>query len=373
MDNRFDDIFNSPDNEIFQVVFFPDRIYHSRYLNASISTRYRYDVTEVRSKSDITILKGGVYLDEVFLTHFLRIEYKASKLVETTRESGRTLRDKVMIENIKLVEHNISVASVTLNYSKQVQAYQSEIWETLEAPVGNQHDAKILNLMGKRGSITRLRPFSKPLKKIKSIITIEISFKEFDFDLPYGYKIAATSAAVDNNYLRSYQVPNQNNPTVAVNSYLISFQRGWYLDQKNIPPVTYNNPLMSADNPENRDDNVVNMRWILQRELGGNLIYFHEVELPPGNVEGTHQHLGSEELYYFYAGEGEVYMAVDDDPTTDGFPQTDRPIFQLDDQPCRILPATPGVVVYTKSGGFLGVKNTGTEALKFVAFAYHSN
>ena len=50
--------------------------------------------------------------------------------------------------------------------------------------------------------------------------------------------------------------------------------------------------------------NVMGMRWIIQRELGGTIVYFHQVELPPGAVEGTHQHVGSEELYYFIEGEG---------------------------------------------------------------------
>jgi len=371
MDKRFDDIFNSPDNEIFQVVFFPDRIYHARYLNASISPRYRYDVTEVRSKADITILKGDIYLDEVLLTQFLRIEYKATRLVEIAREYGRSLRNKVMIEKILLPEFKTSAQSVTLNYSNQVQAYQTEIWGTLESPPGKTHDANILNLMGRHGSITRLRPFSNALKNTKNIINIEISFKEFELDLPYGYDI--NNPAIDNNYSRSYQVPNKPDPTIPANNYRLSFQRGWYIEQNNITPVTYNNPLMDKDNPERSADNFVNMRWILQRELGGNLIYFHQVELPPGSIEGTHQHLGSEELYYFYSGEGEVYMAVGDDPATNSFPETDRPIFQLDKQPCKILPAKPGVTVFTKSGGFLGAKNTGTTVLKFVAFAYHSN
>jgi len=58
MDPRFDDIFNKPENQIFQVVFFPDRIYHAQYLNATESQRYRYNVTEVRNKLDIGVLRA---------------------------------------------------------------------------------------------------------------------------------------------------------------------------------------------------------------------------------------------------------------------------------------------------------------------------
>ena len=49
MDARFSDIFDRPENTIFRVVFFPDRIYHAQYLNATRSPRYRYNVREVRA------------------------------------------------------------------------------------------------------------------------------------------------------------------------------------------------------------------------------------------------------------------------------------------------------------------------------------
>ena len=45
-------------SDIFKVVFFPDRIYHDQYLNATRSPRYRYNVHEVRGYVDITVLKG---------------------------------------------------------------------------------------------------------------------------------------------------------------------------------------------------------------------------------------------------------------------------------------------------------------------------
>jgi hypothetical protein len=48
MDPKFNGVAATPENEIFKVVFFPDRIYHAQYLNATRSPRYRYNVTEVR-------------------------------------------------------------------------------------------------------------------------------------------------------------------------------------------------------------------------------------------------------------------------------------------------------------------------------------
>ena len=77
--------------------------------------------------------------------------------------------------------------------------------------------------------------------------------------------------------------------------------------------------MMDGENPERRDDNIIAMRWLFQRELGG-LVFFHEVTIPPGNFEGNHQHIGSEELYYIIEGEGIAYMRVGDDPANDRYP-----------------------------------------------------
>src|SRR5688572_8104119 len=95
MDPKFKDIFTTPENSIFKVVFFPDRIYHAQYLNATRSPRYRYNVQEARSKLDITALKGEVYLDGNFYSNFLRVEYRAGRLVEKARERSRFLRDEL--------------------------------------------------------------------------------------------------------------------------------------------------------------------------------------------------------------------------------------------------------------------------------------
>src|SRR5262249_41109985 len=75
VDIRFEEIFTQPENEIFRVVFFPDRIYHARYLSATRSSRYRYHVTEVRSGADVSVIKGDVLLSGERLCGMLRVEY----------------------------------------------------------------------------------------------------------------------------------------------------------------------------------------------------------------------------------------------------------------------------------------------------------
>ena len=37
------------------------------------------------------------------------------------------------------------------------------------------------------------------------------------------------------------------------------------------------------------------------------MVFFHEVTVSPNTVEGTHQHIGSEELYYITEGAGFAY------------------------------------------------------------------
>ena len=72
------------------------------------------------------------------------------------------------------------------------------------------------------------------------------------------------------------------------------------------------------------------MRWIFQEELGGNLVFFHEVTVPAGVTEGTHQHIGSEELYFITEGKGLAYMGKNDAPELDAYPLVDDHVFGLE-------------------------------------------
>jgi mannose-6-phosphate isomerase-like protein (cupin superfamily) len=379
MDPAFNTIQTNPWNEIFQVVFFPDRIYHAQYLNATGSDRYRYNVQEVRSYFDINVIKGEVYLDGQFFSNFLRIEYRASRLVEQTREKRRFLKDQLIVW-IKLIPDDmtkIAESRVKLHYCPWIDSYQVEIWETLEAPGNSFHDFQILAQMGRDRSITKVRVFNPALREIKSLRQLELAFRENDRNLPTGYAISEADAAWDNGYLRSHQEPRTTDPsspqnTILDQNYLIDFQRGWYLQVPNIQPVRYRNAMMDSNNPDAKDDNIIEMRWIVQRELGGSMIFFHEVTIPPGKVEGNHQHIGTEELYYITEGEGIAYLRVGDDPATDSFPTVERQVMGLGFKDFKELPVKQGSVIYTKSGGMHGIRNDGTTPLKFVAFLYHT-
>ena len=165
MDRAFNEIQNRPENSVFAIVFFPDRIYHAEYLNATRSSRYRYYVHEVRNALDNMVMKGKVFLDGNLLARFLRIEYRASRLVEQAREKDRFLRDTVLA-NVA-VKHrdptrNAS-ALVRLHFDNWIDAYQVEIWDTLEPPPTKHHDIKIANMMGREGSITRIRAIDAAL------------------------------------------------------------------------------------------------------------------------------------------------------------------------------------------------------------------
>jgi len=381
MDSRFNDIFTSPENAVFKVVFYPDRIYHARHLNAARSPRYRYNVQEVRSKPDITVLKGEVFLDGYPLTSFLRLEYRSGRLTEQVRERGRRVRDKVeaWVRVRPDGDQHVAEGNLTLHYDPDVDAHQVEVWQTLEPPAGAWHDFRVLDMMGRDAPITRLPAFNPALADVKALRRVEVAFREADRYLPFGYHIGADAAEWDNNLVGSHEEPRVAQPsspdnTVPDRNYLIDFQRGWFLPRaSDVPPVRYRNAMMEPHvNPDAGPDNVIEMRWLLQRELGGSVVFFHEVTIPPGAVEGTHRHIGSEELYYVVAGDGVAYMRDGDDPSTAPYPLVKREIFGIGVRECREVPVGPGSVVFTKSGGVHGIANPGAEPLKFVAFLYHS-
>ncbi|MFO0818648.1 MAG: hypothetical protein U1A77_11945 [Pirellulales bacterium] len=417
----FEEIYSSPENQVFKVVFFPDRIFHAQYLNASRThPRYRYSVSDARSVLDTSVLKAQVFMDGKKLANVLRIEYRASRLVELARESGRFLREEViawvqLVGKVtvrddhgeivtdddgtpKLEERTVDRA-IKLHFCPWINAYQAEVWSTLEPPSREmRHDFQVLAQMGPTNSITRVRAFSPVLEHINDLNIVDLAFRENDVNQPFGHPI--NDPRWDNNNERSFQAPNSPIPsnnaanTIPVGNYRVSFQKGWYLDARSVAPVRYRNAMMD-ENPANPEfkprnpaestnwtgsvsatefasANVIEMRWLLQREFGGSVVFFHEVTIPVGTVEGTHQHIGSEELYYIVEGEGEAYMAVGDDPATAGFPKVNRPVYGLFEKECVALPVKPGNVIFTKSGGIHGIRNTGDKPLRFVAFLYHS-
>ncbi|KOG88251.1 cupin, partial [Streptomyces varsoviensis] len=182
----------------------------------------------------------------------------------------------------------------------------------------------------------------------------------------------------DNAYLRSHQEPRTQEPsspenTIADSNYLLDFRRGFFIpDSSGVAPVNYRNAMSDEGSPDRRDDNIVRMRWLFQRELGSDLVFFHEVTVPPHAVEGTHRHIGSEELYYVVSGAGLAYTGDGDAADTDGYPLVERPVFGVGPVKCRELPVRPGSVLYTKSGGVHGIRNPFDEPLVFVAFLYHT-
>jgi mannose-6-phosphate isomerase-like protein (cupin superfamily) len=384
MDPRFTAIENSPENEIFRIVCKPDWVYHDRYLNATRSPRYRYYVQEVRNKLDNLVMKGQVFLDGVLISNFLRIEYRASRLVEQTREMDRFLTDSVLaaVELIPADASKSADALVRLRWDDWVYAYQTEIWETLEPPPTKQHDIKVLDQMGCEGAITRIRQFSPIIADIGSLRQVELAFRESDIEKPFSYRIENPQS--DNDYLRSYQAPNSQTPdapenTVEVDKYLINFQRGFFFQQvRDISPVRYKNAMIDSGTADyvgpDSNSNVMEIRWIIQRELGGSLVYFHEKTIPPGTVEGAHRHIGSEELLYIIEGEGIAYLGDGDDPklSNSKYPVRNADIFWIGKRDVREVRIQPGSVIYTKSGGIHGIRNCGYRPLRFVAFGYHN-
>lgn len=382
MDPRFNDIAADPRTSIFEVVFFPDRVYHAQYLNATRSSRYRYVVQEVRGKSDSNVLKGFVFIDGLQICNFLRIEARGGRLAEVVRERGRFMGPDIMANvGLTTVDGHRVDAQVRMHFCPWIHAFQVELWETLDAPAGKHHDYQILDMMGYRGPITKVPAFADALSDLDALRRIDLAFRENDVSYPSRVTISDADAAWDNYYQRNVQVPNTQDPssdqnTVRQDGYGVDFQRGWFVKKvRDIPPVRYRNGMMEANNPDANDANIIEMRWVLQQEFGGTVVFFHEVTIPPHTIEGTHQHIGSEELYYVFEGRGIAYMGAKDDPALardETIPVVERKIYGLDPKPCKKLDVAPGSVIYTKSGGIHGIENPYDEPLRFVAFLYHS-
>lgn len=389
MDPRFDEIFSRPENDIFNVIFFPDRVYHAAYFNATTSDRYRYYVAEVRDKLDITALTGSVYLDGRILGGVLRIEYKASRLVEQARERERWPGSRVAAKVLVTWEETGSSGKrvtresgvrVLLHFCPWVDAYQVELWSALEPPARISHHPSVTAQMGARGPITADHRISPALAGDAKIKRVRLAFEEDSVEEPLGELLP--NPQTDNFYDRTIQVPrnatpNSNENTVEVGVYDLDFRRAWILESEGTMPVLYNNGLIEEsaegkNNPDHRAHNIIAMRWILQQELGASLVYFHEVIIPPGSIEGTHQHIGSEELYYIVEGTGVAYLGLNDDPECAHLPVVESFVFGFGPRKLREVPVKPGTVIFTKSGGIHGIRNPNLVPLKFVAFGYHT-
>jgi oxalate decarboxylase/phosphoglucose isomerase-like protein (cupin superfamily) len=369
-------------NQVFHVLFYPDRVYHAAYFNATRSSRYRYNVREVRNAFDITVLKAEVYLDGDFLTNVLRVEYRGGRLTEVAREKNRLLREQIRMY-VRLIDpkgpgEDGPSAVIKLHYDSWINAYQAEIWESVAPPARKWHDFRVLDQIGCMGPITSVYAFKNLLADLPALRKVELAFSEADKEDPSGKGV--DDAQWDNNYLRSHQVPNTPTPsaqenTVSDQNYLIDFQRGYfYQNIRDITPVRYENAMMDGGNNDRRDGNIIEMRWVVQREFASSVVFFHEVTIPPGAIEGTHRHIGTEELYCITEGEGIAYMGDGDDPDNDKFPRVDRQIMGYDLRACRELHVQPGSLIYTKSGGIHGIRNPSAEKpLRFVAFLYHTS
>jgi hypothetical protein len=296
MNPAFDDISARPENQVFHVVFYPDRIYHAQYLNATRSPRYEYVVHEVRTSADITVLKGQVKLDGTRLSNFVRIEYRASRLVELSRQMGRLSADTV--RGWVALEHEDAAKSaeseIKLHLCNWTESWQVEFWETLDPPANAVHDIPILDQMGFEAPITVVPQFLPAMSDVRRLRRLLLAFREPEREAFTGAPIA--DPQWDNNFIRSHQEPRDPTPSSSANTiedknYLVDFQRGFFVDARAVEPVKYRNAMMDGDNPERDDrqgppDNVIEMRWLLQRELGAQLVFFHEVTIPPAKSKG---------------------------------------------------------------------------------------
>ncbi len=237
----FNQNFTAPWNQVFKIVFFPDRIYHAQYLNATRSPRYRYNVLEVRGRADFIVLKTEVYLDGKFLCNALRLEYRAGRLAEQVRERNRFLRSEVLTW-VELRPNGMKdqdprmMRYVKMFYDAYVDAYQVEIWESLEAPPTGSHSFKVLDQMGLHKPITVVPGFRSALRNIRDLLEVRLAFRETDTDRPFNYQI--NNPGWDNDYTRSHQCricrlrTRRKTPSTTRTTSSTSSAAGWWTPTK---------------------------------------------------------------------------------------------------------------------------------------------
>ena len=191
-------------------------MYHAAALAASPRcVRYRYNVQDVRSKLNITVLTGEVYLDGQPLCRFLRLEYRAARLAEAAREQHRVLGDQVQAWiRVQCDAPPLTAeAHLTLHYDPGIS---SVLRGDLGHAGGSGHELSrfaVLDLMGWRRPITRVRELTPVLRSGRAPGRIEVAFAEPDRTFPTGVPIP--DVVWDNNLLASHQEPRTREPSAS--------------------------------------------------------------------------------------------------------------------------------------------------------------
>ena len=167
---------------MFKVVFYPDRIYHAAYFNATRSPRYRYNVTEVRSEVDITVLNqilgrdlipvlAPVAASPAGVTYNINADtfagaiagaLKAKRLLLLTDVPGVLDKSKNLIKQLSLDEARALIADGTIS-GGMIPKVETCIY-ALEAGVegvvildGKTEHAVLLELLTDHGAGTLVR------------------------------------------------------------------------------------------------------------------------------------------------------------------------------------------------------------------------
>lgn len=359
------------------VDFYPDQIRHSFQLTATCdSSRYRYQVTKVRSQKDLTVILGYISLDGVEYSSFVRLEFKAHWLRECIRQFGRTLgsciRARLIVNTEEQMEGKALV--VDLPFCHRSSSYATEIWHRLETNQGYWHSPSVRTLMGRQAPITRIESMSEFVQDFTKVLSIYARFEELN---EYEHKVC------DNNFERVIQRPKQAVPNSPENNeylghYYLNFRNAikYIFDtNREVQDIEYRDAMLDPRYAaKSSTDNIMRVKWLIQEELGGECIFAHIVTIPPGATEGVHLHIGSEEVYYFISGKGIALVGDLYNKQFQDYPSRTTPVLGLlNPQNCRELPVGPGSLLYTKSGGYHGIENTGETDLVFFAFLQHSH
>ena len=336
--SRFDELFEEPENEIFRIVFFPDRIYHARYLigDAHLALPLRRPRGALGRDTDRAEGPG-------LLRRRAAVQHAAPRVLRAAPDrAGARARSQPRADAARLVqavgprrrqpgrvEHRPALRRARRRLLRRALA---------DARAARRRDRTTTASSRSWAATRRSRgvpALVSQLEDVKALRGIEFAVRENDTHTPRGAR-PTTRSGTTTSRARSRCRTRQEPSSDAEHRRRQELPAGLPARASSSPtrtrshPVRYRNAMIDDGNPDRRDDNVIEMRWVVQREFGSDNVFFHEVTIPPGTIEGTHRHIGTEELYYIVEGEGIAYMADGDDPANERYPLVERPLYGLD-------------------------------------------
>ena len=338
MDPRFNDIFTSPRTRSSRSSSTPTASTTPPTSTRPAARAIATTCSRCANAFDIIVLKGEVYSTALFLSNLLRVEYRAGRLTEVAREKRRGScatscgRDQAVRSGSDVGRRPAPARRrrFMLHYDSWIDAYQvRDLGDARAAARARPTISRCSIRSAATGPITACRrsrtssATSSALRRLELVVPRER--RRSAVRLSDRQRRNGTTTTCATIRCRSTQQPSDHQNTVDGQLLPDRFPARPLLheldESRRCATAT---AMMDARQPGRaRDDNIIEMRWVLQREFAGSVVFFHKVTIPPGAIEGTHQHIGTEELYCIVEGRGSPTWATATIPANETYPLVD--------------------------------------------------